>query len=233
MMEAPEPPGAVENRLNRLLGTIVEGSVARLGFDAATVTARHNGDMATVLTSDQRYIALDDAEYETGEGPCLEALTRLDPVYLKDMGQARERWPHFAQTAQNLGVNSSLSLHLPVGEGRLTASMNLYATQKLDLDDDQIAAAATVGEPVAEALKVAEAYRVAVRLAENLAEAMRSRAVIEQAKGMVMAEHQITADDAFALLTSLSQRTNRKLREVARELVERRSGHPAAPIDPA
>jgi AmiR/NasT family two-component response regulator len=115
----------------------------------------------------------------------------------------------------------------------LTASMNLYATQKLDLDDDQIAAAATVGEPVAEALKVAEAYRVAVRLAENLAEAMRSRAVIEQAKGMVMAEHQITADDAFALLTSLSQRTNRKLREVAKELVERRSGHPAAPIDPA
>jgi hypothetical protein len=233
MMEAPEPPGAVENRLNRLLGTIVEGSVARLGFDAATVTARHNGDMATVLTSDQRFIALDDAQYETGEGPCLEALTRLDPIYLKDARQARERWPHFAQTAQHLGVHSTLSLHLPVGEGRLAASMNLYATQTLDLGDDQIAAAATIGEPVAEALKVAEAYRVAVRLAENLAQAMRSRAVIEQAKGMLMAERQITADDAFALLTSLSQRTNRKLRDVAHELVERRSGHPAPPIDPA
>jgi GAF domain-containing protein len=189
--------------------------------------------MATVLTSDQRYIALDDAQYETGEGPCLEALTRLDPIYLKDAGQARDLWPHFAQTAQHLGVRSTLSLHLPVGEGRLAASMNLYATQTLDLGDDQIAAAATIGEPVAEALKVAEAYRVAVRLAENLAQAMRSRAVIEQAKGMLMAERQITADDAFALLTSLSQRTNRKLRDVAHELVERRSGHPAPPIDAA
>jgi GAF domain-containing protein len=149
--------------------------------------------MATVLTSDQRYIALDDAQYETGEGPCLEALTRLDPIYLKDAGQARDLWPHFAQTAQHLGVRSTLSLHLPVGEGRLAASMNLYATQTLDLGDDQIAAAATIGEPVAEALKVAEAYRVAVRLAENLAQAMRSRAVIEQAKGMLMAERQITA----------------------------------------
>jgi hypothetical protein len=163
-MEAPEPPGAVENRLNRLLGTIVEGSVARLGFDAATVTARHDGNVATVLTSDQRYIALDDAQYETGEGPCLDALTRLEPIYLRDTDQARERWPHFAQTAQHLGVRSTLSLHLPVQEGRLAASMNLYATQTLDLDDDQIAAAASVGEPVAEALKVAEAYRVAVRL---------------------------------------------------------------------
>jgi GAF domain-containing protein len=230
-MEAPEPPGAVENRLNRLLGTIVEGSVARLGFDAATVTARHDGNVATVLTSDQRYIALDDAQYETGEGPCLDALTRLDPIYLRDADQARERWPHFAQTAQHLGVRSTLSLHLPVQEGRLAASMNLYATQTLDLDDDQIAAAASVGEPVAEALKVAEAYRAAVRLAENLAEAMRSRAIIEQAKGMLMAENHVNADDAFALLTGLSQRANRKLREVARELVERRSGHPALPID--
>src|SRR5947209_125373 len=150
-MEAPEPPGAVEHRLNRLLGTIVEGSVARLGFDAATVTARHDGNVATVLTSDQRYIALDDAQYETGEGPCLEALTRLDPIYLKDADKATERWPHFAQTAQHLGVHSTLSLHLPVQEGRLAASMNLYATRTLDLDDDQIAAAASVGEPVAEA----------------------------------------------------------------------------------
>jgi len=228
-MEAPEPPGAVEHRLNRLLGTIVEGSVARLGFDAATVTARHDGNVATVLTSDQRYIALDDAQYETGEGPCLEALTRLDPIYLKDADKATERWPHFAQTAQHLGVHSTLSLHLPVQEGRLAASMNLYATRTLDLDDDQIAAAASVGEPVAEALRVAEAYRAAIRLAEGLAEAMRSRAVIEQAKGMLMAEQQVNADDAFILLTRLSQRTNTKLREVARELVERRSGQPALP----
>ncbi|HYW29244.1 MAG TPA: ANTAR domain-containing protein [Gaiellales bacterium] len=78
-------------------------------------------------------------------------------------------------------------------------------------------------------LRVAEAYRAAIRLAEGLAEAMRSRAVIEQAKGMLMAEQQVNADDAFILLTRLSQRTNTKLREVARELVERRSGQPALP----
>jgi hypothetical protein len=154
--------------------------------------------------------------------------SRLHPIYLNDAREARDRWPHFAQTAQHLGVHSSLSLHLPVADGSLAASMNLYATQTLHLSDNQVAAAVSIGEPVSEALKVAEAYRAAVRLAENLAEAMRSRAVIEQAKGMLMAEQQLTADDAFTLLTRLSQRSNRKLREVARELVERRSGHPAA-----
>jgi hypothetical protein len=65
---------------------------ARLRFDGATITARDNGDVATVLTSDQRYVALDDAQYEIGEGPCLEAPTRLDPIYLSDAREANDRW---------------------------------------------------------------------------------------------------------------------------------------------
>lgn len=61
-------------------------------------------------------------------------------------------------------------------------------------------------------------------LSENLAEAMKSRATIEQAKGILMAQKPMTPDQAYDVLRMASQRENRKLREIARELVERHGG---------
>jgi GAF domain-containing protein len=226
-MEVLESPRAVENRLSRLLGTMLQGSVLELGFDAATITARHGGDLATIVCTDHRYVSLDDAQYENRQGPCLDALERPEPVHLPEVSEYEDQWLHFVRAATLLGVRSSLSLHVPVG-GELAASLNLYSTARRDLGDEEIRTSTSVAQRVADALEIASAYEAAVRLAENLAEAMRNRAVIEQAKGMLMADRQITASDAFAILARLSQHTNVKVREVARELVERRSGHPAS-----
>jgi AmiR/NasT family two-component response regulator len=76
---------------------------------------------------------------------------------------------------------------------------------------------------VAATLQSVDAYKSAATLARNMAEAMRSRAVIEQAKGILMADHRITDEQAFQHLTELSQHANRKLRDVARRLVDERS----------
>jgi AmiR/NasT family two-component response regulator len=56
-----------------------------------------------------------------------------------------------------------------------------------------------------------------------MADAMRSRAVIEQAKGMLMADQRIDADQAFERLTQLSQRSNMKLRDIAQRIVTERT----------
>ena len=64
-----EGPDAAEVRLNRLLNVILESAVEVLGFDAATVSARRGGDVATIAATDQRMVALDDVQYGTGEGP--------------------------------------------------------------------------------------------------------------------------------------------------------------------
>jgi hypothetical protein len=80
MADAPlreETLDAAEVRLNRLLNLILEAAVDALGFDAATVSARRDQDVATIAATDQRLIGLDDAQYESGEGPCLEV---LDPA---------------------------------------------------------------------------------------------------------------------------------------------------------
>src|SRR3954466_10769651 len=144
MADAPlreDGPDAAEVRLNRLLNLILEAAVEGLGFDAATVTARHDQDVATIGATDQRYLALDDAQYETGEGPCLAVLEPHEPISLDNAGQVDDRWEHFARIAELLGVHSSLSVHLPADSDGLAASLNLYSRRHMALSDEQIAAA--------------------------------------------------------------------------------------------
>src|SRR3954452_2141899 len=226
MADAPlrdDGPDAAEVRLNRLLNLILEAAVEALGFDAATVTARHAGDLATVAATDQRLIALDDAQYETGEGPCLAVLEPRDPISLDDAGELEDRWEYFSRTAAHMGIHSTLSMHLPVDSADVAASLNLYSKQRLELGAEQVAAAAPFAEQLAAAIVSVDAYRSTARLARDMAEAMRSRAVIEQAKGMLMADQRIGADEAFERLTQLSQHANMKLRDIAQRIVTERT----------
>ena len=221
-MEHDATRDAAEVRLNRLLDLILETAVEAIGFSAATVTARHAGDVSTVGATDQSLIGLDDAQYEAG-GPCIETLDQSDPIFLEDAGASDDRWEHFAHTASHLGVQSSLSVHVPTDSAEVAASLNLYARERVQLSDRQLRLAQTYGEQLAAALQSVDAYKSAATLARNMAEAMRTRAVIEQTKGILMADERITDEQAFQQLAKLSQHANIKVRDVARRLVDERS----------
>jgi hypothetical protein len=215
---------AAETRLNRLLNLILETAVEALGFDAATISARDpDRGLATVAATDQRLVELDDAQYDSGQGPCLTTLDPHDPVYVQDAAADDQRWQHFADTAAHLGVKSSLSLHVPTDAEEVAASLNLYAKRRLELRDQDIHHATRYAEQLAATLESVDAYKATAQLAHDMAEAMRSRAVIEQAKGILMADNRITADQAFQQLTQLSQHGNLKLRDIARRLVDERT----------
>jgi len=216
-----QAPDAAEVRLNRLLDLILETAVEALGFSAATVSVRHGKDVATVGATDQRLLGVDDAQYEDG-GPCVVTLDQADPVFLRDVDtDSDEAWEHFATTAAHLGVRSSLSMHIPTDTTDVAASLNLYSRSQLDLSDVRLANA--YAEQLAATLQSVDAYKSTAKLATNMAEAMRSRAVIEQAKGILMADERITDEQAFQRLAALSQHANLKLRDVAHRLVEERS----------
>jgi len=221
-MERDSTGDAAEVRLNRLLNLILETAVEAIGFSAATVTARNAGDVSTVGATDQRLIGLDDAQYAAG-GPCMQTLDQSDPIFWEAASAGEERWEHFAETARHLGVKSSLSVHVPTDSAEVAASLNLYARERVQLSDRQLRLAQSYGEQLAATLQSVDAYTSAATLARNMAEAMRSRAVIEQAKGILMADERITEDDAFQRLAKLSQTTNLKLRDVARRLVDDRT----------
>jgi ANTAR domain/GAF domain len=194
-----------------------------LGFDAATVSARHRDDLATIAATDQRMIAMDDAQYEKGQGPCIEVLEPRDPISVDDAAASEDRWENFARAAAHLGVRSTLSMHLPVDSDGLASSLNLYSRRQLELSDDQVRRAVPFADQLASAILSVDAHRSTAKLARDMAEAMRTRAVIEQAKGIIMADQRIDADAAFEQLVRLSQHANIKLREVARRLVDERT----------
>jgi GAF domain-containing protein len=160
--------------------------------------------------------ALDERQYETGFGPCVEAALTGEPVLIEDTAdEAVHR--DFAALARRLGVTSVLSVGLPL-DSRVVGSLNVYcAAGRLDAAARELAT--VFGRSAAATVDNAAEYAGAVNLVEHLRRALESRAVIEQAKGVLMERHRCSADAAFDRLVGRSQRQGRKLREVAAELV--------------
>ena len=130
------------------------------------------------------------------------------------------RWPDWTSRAREAGAHSSLSIGLPVQEA-VTGALNIYATKPHAFDEDALAVAETFASYAEAAMANAYLYNAQTTLAQHMEIAMRSRAVIEQAKGIIMADRRCSADEAFAILTTLSQHSNHKLRDVAAALVKR------------
>jgi PAS domain S-box-containing protein len=160
----------------------------------------------------------DGRQMQAREGPCLEAHLTGRPVLTGDV-TADERWPRLRAVAGEAAVRSVLAVPVKDG-GEGSGVLNLYAgrpdafgpaTRRIG----ELAAAAATG--VLQTVAERESLRA---LAANLEQALTSRAVIDQAKGILMAHLGVDADEAFARLVRLSSHLNVKLRDVARHLVE-------------
>src|SRR5437762_4987965 len=148
-----EAPDAAEVRLNRLLNLILETAVEALGFSAATVSVRHGKDVGTVGATDQRLLAVDEAQYEDG-GPCIATLDQPDPIFLRDVETDSDAaWEHFATTAAHLGVESSLSMHIPTDTADVAASLNLYSRSQVELSARRTGLATTFAAQLAATLQ--------------------------------------------------------------------------------
>ncbi|MGX5655848.1 GAF and ANTAR domain-containing protein [Geodermatophilus nigrescens] len=181
--------------------TLVRGDVP--------TTAAHDGDMA---------LAADELQYERGYGPCLDAGRAGVQLRVDDM-RTETRWPDYTARVLAVGVRSSLSTPLPY-QGTTIGALNIYATHPGAFASDASAEAAReVAEAVAVAVANADAHALLNEHARNMELAMQSRAVIEQAKGVLMAQRRVDADAAFDLLRDASQRYNRKLRDIAAGIV--------------
>jgi GAF domain-containing protein len=162
---------------------------------------------------------IDQAQYDAGEGPCLEAY-RTGEVHRIDSTADDERWPTFSRVALQHDILSTLSVPM-VAAGRVTGALNLYSLAVEGFSDDDTRLALVLARQAAVVMANAQAYWQLFDINENLQQALVSRAVIEQAKGILMSQSRIPADEAFAILTRASQRENRKLRDIAQELVAR------------
>lgn len=160
--------------------------------DAASVTRLVDGVPDTVATTDAAVAAIDERQYAAGRGPCLQAAHTREPV------RAVDDRAHHSELIGSLNVYS-------------------YHTEAFDPFDEQLVRLLTTAASaaIANALRWQRAHDQVLQL-QN---ALRSRADIDQAKGVLMAIHGISSDQAFERLAKISQRTNTKVHEVARNFM--------------
>ncbi|MGY1591992.1 ANTAR domain-containing protein [Geodermatophilus sp. SYSU D00708] len=181
--------------------TLVRGDTA--------FTAAHHGEMA---------LAADELQYERGHGPCMDAGRGGVVLRIDDM-RTEQRWPDYTVRVVEVGVRSSLSVPLPY-QGSAIGALNVYSSQPAAFAAPESEEVGTsVAEAIAVAVANADAHDRLADQARNMRLAMESRAVIEQAKGVLMAQRRVDADGAFEILREASQRYNRKLREIAAGIV--------------
>ncbi|MEO5678511.1 MAG: GAF and ANTAR domain-containing protein, partial [Acidimicrobiales bacterium] len=140
------------------------------------------------------------------------------------------RWPAFSARAVEHGVLSSLSAPL-VAQKRGLGALNFYGVEESAFTEDDAQVGLAFSAQAAIVVANAQAYWGARDKSLHLDEAMRSRAPIEQAKGIIVARSRLSPDAAFDILVRASQRENRKLRDIATELVERAQQPGAAPLE--
>jgi GAF domain-containing protein len=214
--------GTLEETLLRVAELTVE---AIEPADFVGLTMPVEGRQRTAVFTDPESPEIDQAQYDTGDGPCLTAL-ETDRVVVVESTREQGPWAAFRHVAAEHGVLSTLSLPMRA-EHATVGAMNLYARRERAFTGPHQDAALAFAGQAAIVLANAQAYWDAHRMSARLTEAMKSRATIEQAKGVLMGAQRCSPEEAFELLIRASQRENVKLRDIARRIVDnasRRSG---------
>lgn len=204
--------------LGKMLQAVCEHAVQVVpGADMASITLVREGIPETVASTDRRAVHFDREQYRIGDGPCLRAAETGLPVRV-DVGSLGDRWPEFTAAAARLGVASFLAAPLTVEED-MAGAVNLFGFGGHGFGELETKILELYTAAVVFGLRSARRYFDARELVAQLNRALASRAVIDQAKGILMAAHRISAEEAFQLLVKRSQDGNRKLYDVAAEFV--------------
>ena len=169
---------------------------------------------------------VDEIQYGHHDGPCLHSLATGEVVVVDDLAQD-DRWGGYQMPALGHGIRSSLSLPLRGdGDGEMIGALNIYATAPGAFGPAEQLVARRFADEASRALALAVRMAERSEMSAHLQNALASRAVIDQALGIVMGQNRCTADEAFEVLRSISQNRNVKLRDIAADMITAVSGQP-------
>jgi GAF domain-containing protein len=192
---------------------------------------RARPESATACT-DPVAAGADQVQFQAGTGPAVHALRRAEPARVDDTGTDR-RWPRFSEQAAGLGIASCYAVPL-VSDGVAVGALALYAREPGAFGDAETDRADEFAKHASGALTLSLRLASCTDRNDQLRSSIVSRAVIDQALGVIMASERCPQDQAFAILRSVSQNKNIKLRDLAATIVASVSGEPpglAAPFE--
>jgi GAF domain-containing protein len=203
----------IDSVLQRVVVLVGQGMPA--GAEAS-ITVVRRGQATTAAFSGALAADLDETQHELGHGPCLEAALSGRSIEITD-ARTEDRWPEFMPAFVDRGALSALAV--PVSATQLSAGLNVYAPVAGAFSDQHRQLATEFATYAGVALTNLGALHDALDQVEHMRAAMESRAAIEQAKGILIERYRLTPDQAFRLLADASMQTNRKVRDLAGELV--------------
>jgi GAF domain-containing protein len=187
-------------------------SIPSIEHVGVSVLDRH-GQAETVAATSDLVLELDKLQYSLDEGPCVDSLrdaTVVAAPRIKD----DPRWPRYAPAAVQLGLKAQLAVKLYLDEQGTVGGLNMYSTASEEIDPQAPGIADLFATHAAVALGKA-------REVDHLHQALRTREIIGQAIGLLMAQYQLDTDGAFAFLVRTSSHSNIKVRDIAVQMVEK------------
>jgi len=173
-----------------------------------------NSHFSTMASSSEVPPKVDQLQYETREGPCIDAIIEAESYCSNDLS-VEDRWPRFASAVvKRTGIRSMSSYRLYLREDTL-AALNLYASRPHVFTDSDVALGSIFASHAALAYQSARDHE----RVENLETALHSNRRIGMAIGILMAVRKVTDAEAFGLMRKLSQQTHRKLAEIAEDVI--------------
>jgi hypothetical protein len=209
---------ATQERSLRQLTELTASQVA--GCVAASVAVWQHGELTAQASSHPEPSRLVHAQLASGRGPLIEAMASGGPVSCPDT-LTEERWPEFAAAALQMGIRSCVVL---VYRGQALVTLTLFGLRARSMDLNQLQLAELLVAYGGALVGVLAEYGDSRRLADQLREAASSRAIVDQAKGILMHALGCSADDALERMRQVSQRTNLRATEVAQRVIDSHSG---------
>lgn len=218
----------IEDYFRSVVGITEELIGAPGSFSLATVLY---GNLMTVATSDREAWDADQVEFDTEAGPCVEALRNGVQNEVADLSHER-RWPAWTAVCSILGFQSAAGIPGAIGPDQERIALNLYGTTEGAFTGEPMRKAVMFTEELARTMPMALRIAHQTKLTADLQAALASRPTIDQALGVLMAQNRCSRDAAFGILRRASQNSNTKVSTVAAVIIERFTGHPAAPPPP-
>jgi AmiR/NasT family two-component response regulator len=178
-----------------------------------------DGDLGFVTATDGRATKVEQVQLETGDGPCYQAFRTGAVVRLCD-AETDDRWPAYREACEKVGYRAVLGVPVPVGShDPALGALNLYADEVRAWTGDELAAASLLSNMAAGYVVTRRSQRASDELAAQLRHALDARVVIEQAKGVLAVRQGIGTAEAFEEIRERARSEQRRVRDVAAELL--------------
>jgi GAF domain-containing protein len=200
-----------------LLTVLADRCVDVLDVSAAgLMVVAPEGDLRVMGSSSEAMRLLELFQLQAEEGPCLDCFRTGVPV-ASDLPS--DVWPRFTQEAMASGFHAVQALPMRL-RGSVIGALNLFHTERGGMRPDDVATAQALADVATIGILQHRAAQQAYQLNEQLTNALNSRIVIEQAKGMVGERTSVTMEDAFGRLRSHARNHNLRLADVAANVID-------------